>query len=97
MTRDAIAELLPPTTADTEGDGSDLARVTKLEVGLTKTRRAILVRLTPHASADVSGQSASAATYALSPPAAKRLSRLLNRAVKDYLKPPRRKQDNDQK
>ena len=96
MHDDITPETLAPTSADTEGDGTDLSRVTNLDAHLSKSRRSILVRLAPPAPApEGSGQTSS--LYALSPPQARHLSRLLRRAVKEYLKAPRRKKDSDQK
>lgn len=97
MNEDETAKLLQPTTSDIEGEDGPVSRPIALRVDLTKNRRAIRLRLTHLVSArDGPHEVEETEIYALSPPAARRLSRLLRQAVRDYLEPPDHKQDNDQ-
>ena len=96
MTDETEPAILEPTRKDLEGEAEHVSLVRGLEVRLSKNRRSILLELTPHALARFGAEAIDAeGTYALSPPAAKRLSRLLKRAVRDYLKSPDHKSGKD--
>ena len=56
MARNNIPEFAVPTANDTEGDGSDIVRVTRLKVDLARSRRSILVRLASRALAQLAGE-----------------------------------------
>ena len=65
-----------------ENQPNGVIPVSKLEVGLSNTQTTILLGVW------ASGENAQATTYALSPPAAARLSQELQRAVEEYLYSP---------
>lgn len=77
----ADERVLEPSDRRPIDSPEDYARVTHMEVELSPTGQSVVLRITPSPH---HGHDSSA--FVLSPPAARRLSRRLRKAVKDYLR-----------